>query len=84
LSPSAAGEAGVARQERPRVHSDLLAGIDFEASVEDLHLFYTLWEMIWLVFRRKHQASIVITGTDYQTAVRICLDRLSAATTALS
>jgi len=66
------------------VHSDLLAGIDFEASVEDLHLFYTLWEMIWLVFRRKHQASIVITGTDYQTAVRICLDRLSAAITALS
>jgi aminoglycoside phosphotransferase (APT) family kinase protein len=54
------------------------------STIEGLHLFYTLWEMIWLVFKRKHQPSIVITGTDYQTAVRIYLDKLSAATTALA
>jgi len=60
-----------------------IAGISL-STVEGLHLFYTLWEMIWLVFKRKHQPSIVITGTDYQTAVRIYLDKLSAATMALT
>ena len=54
------------------------------STVEGLHLFYTLWEMIWLVFKRKHQPSIVITGTDHQTAVRIYLDKLNAATMALA
>jgi aminoglycoside phosphotransferase (APT) family kinase protein len=60
-----------------------IAGISL-TTLEGLHLFYTLWEMIWLVFKRKHQPSIVITGTDYQTAVRIYLDRLSDATKALA
>ena len=41
------------------------------STVEGPHLFSTLWEMIWLVLKRKHQASIVTTGTDYQTAVSI-------------
>jgi hypothetical protein len=54
------------------------------STVEGLHLFYTLWEMIWLVFKRRHQPSIVITGTDYGTAVRIYLDKLSAAAAALT
>lgn len=60
-----------------------IAGISL-STLEGLHLFYTLWEMIWLVFKRKHQPSIVITGTDYPTAVRIYLDKLSAATAALT
>ena len=60
-----------------------IAGLSL-STVEGLHVFYTLWEMIWMVFKRKHQPSIVITGTDYQTAVRIYLDKLSAATTALT
>jgi len=60
-----------------------IAGISL-STVEGLHLFYTLWEMIWLVFKRKHQPSIVITGTDYQTAVRIYLDKLSDATVILT
>ena len=54
------------------------------STAEGLHLFYTLWEMIWLVLNRKHQPSIVITGTDYETAVPIYLDRLSAATMTLA
>jgi aminoglycoside phosphotransferase (APT) family kinase protein len=60
-----------------------IAGISL-STVEGLHLFYTLWEMIWLVLKRKRQPSIVITGTDYPTAVRIYLDRLRAGTTALA
>ncbi len=60
-----------------------IAGISL-STVEGLHLFYTLWEMIWLVFKRKDKPTIVITGTDYQTAVRIYLDKLAAATNALA
>jgi aminoglycoside phosphotransferase (APT) family kinase protein len=54
------------------------------ATTEGLHLFYTLWEMIWLVFKRRSQPTIVITGTDYETAIRIYLDKLCAATNALA
>jgi aminoglycoside phosphotransferase (APT) family kinase protein len=60
-----------------------IAGISL-STVEGLHLFYTLWEMIWLVYKRRHQPSIVITGTDYQAAVRIYLDKLNGATMALA
>lgn len=53
------------------------------STLEGLHLFYTLWEMIWMLYDRRNRSSIVITGTDYTTAVRIYLDTLNAATEAL-
>ncbi len=59
-----------------------ISGISL-STLEGLHLFYTLWEMIRMVFKRRQRPSIVITGTDYETAVRIYLDKLNAATVAL-
>jgi len=53
------------------------------ATPEGLHLFFTLWEMIWLLLKRKDHAVTEITGTDYATAVRRYLDTLESATTSL-
>ena len=49
-----------------------------------LHLFYMLWEMVSPVCKCRHRPSIVITGTDYESAVAIYLEKLSAATMALN
>jgi len=50
------------------------------STVEGVHLFYTLWEMIWMVLKRKDRAVIELTGTDYETSVMMYLDRLDAVT----
>ncbi len=46
---------------------------------EALNLFYTLWDLLWLVHFRRESGRIV-TGTDYRTAVDIHLEKLAAVT----
>jgi hypothetical protein len=50
--------------------------------VEGLNLFFTLWDLLWMVYARRKDGHIV-TGTDYGTAVEIYLERLAAVTDAL-
>ena len=54
------------------------------STLEGLHLFYTLWEIIWLLLKRKERPVIEITGTDYPAAVRIYLDELNRVTASLA
>jgi hypothetical protein len=56
-------------------------GIQLE-SREGLNLFYTLWELVWLVHARRTDGHIV-TGTDYATAVSEYARKLAAVTAML-
>ena len=49
---------------------------------EGLNLFFTLWDLLWMVHARRTTGHIV-TGTDYRTAVEIHLEKLAGVTARL-
>jgi aminoglycoside phosphotransferase (APT) family kinase protein len=55
------------------------------STAEGLNLFYILWDMIWLLYKRrdneKHMP--IPTGVGFENSVRIYLDKLSAVTALL-
>jgi len=50
---------------------------------EGLNLFYTLWDMIWLLYRRRNGKYPIPTGVGFRDSVRIYLDRLNGVTALL-
>jgi len=50
---------------------------------EGLNLFYTLWDMIWLLYKRRNGSHPIPTGAGFGDSVRIYLDRLNGVTAAL-
>lgn len=47
---------------------------------EGLHFFYTLWDLVWMIYDRRFDEKTIITKTDLPTAIRIYLDKLNTVT----
>ena len=61
---------------RKEMWSKYLKSRNISLSTEEgLHLFFTLWEITWLVLQKKKER-IPITGTDFDKSVKIYLNKL--------
>lgn len=52
-------------------------------TLNGLNLFYCLWDMIWLLYKRRNGGHPIPTGASYIDSVRIYLQRLDDVTAAL-
>ena len=53
------------------------------STVEGLNLFYSLWDMIWLLYKRRNGKHPIPTGASFRDSVRIFLHKLEGVTAVL-